>query len=74
MNSFQLYEKLFSAYGKQYWWSAGNAFEVCTGAILTQNTAWSNVEKAIENLKREKMLSCKALADSKLVKLVKPSG
>jgi len=46
-----LYERLLSRFGPRGWWPADTPFEVVVGAILTQNTAWRNVEKAIENLK-----------------------
>jgi len=52
-------------------------FEICVGAILTQNTAWTNVEKALFNLKDEKLLNAKAIKDSKIEELrvaVKPAG
>lgn len=64
-------------YGKQHWWPADSAFEVMVGAILTQNTAWQNVEKAIDNLKKENLLSVSKLTKiplTKLARLVKPSG
>lgn len=47
----ELYEKLLSLYGPQGWWPADSPFEVMVGAILTQNTRWENVEKAIAELK-----------------------
>jgi len=77
MNPLQLCKKLYANYKSQSWWPANSGFEVCVGAILTQNTAWNNVEKAVANLKKAKMLSCEKLADSKLEKiarLIKPSG
>ncbi|MGB5568393.1 MAG: endonuclease, partial [Sedimenticolaceae bacterium] len=46
-----LYDSLHDIYGAQPWWPADSAFEVAVGAVLTQNTAWSNVEKAIDRLK-----------------------
>lgn len=52
-----LYEKLYSEFGAQHWWPAESAFEVMVGAILTQNTSWNNVEKAINNLKTHRKLS-----------------
>ncbi len=52
-----IYNRLYAHFGPQHWWPAENPFEVMIGAILTQNTAWSNVEKAIANLKRKKLLS-----------------
>lgn len=45
-----LYEKLLAVYGPQRWWPARSPYEMMVGAILTQNTAWGNVEKALENL------------------------
>ncbi|HEX32780.1 MAG TPA: endonuclease III domain-containing protein, partial [Candidatus Acetothermia bacterium] len=46
-----IYNRLFSAYGEQYWWPGSDAFEIIVGAILTQQVAWKNVEKAIDALK-----------------------
>ena len=48
----KLYEMLFDHYGPQNWWPcrSGERWEIIAGAILTQNTAWTNVEKAVENL------------------------
>ena len=47
-----IFEWLYEAYGPQHWWPGDTPFEVMVGAILTQNTAWSNVEKAMASLKR----------------------
>ncbi len=41
----RVYQRLYEAYGPQYWWPADSPFEVMVGAVLTQNTAWSNVGK-----------------------------
>jgi endonuclease-3 related protein len=46
-----MYRALFEWFGPRHWWPANSAFEVCVGAILTQNTSWKNVAKAIDNLK-----------------------
>lgn len=46
-----VYKRLYRTYGPQHWWPADTPFEVITGAVLTQNTAWSNVEKALANLR-----------------------
>jgi endonuclease-3 related protein len=54
----RVYDRLYGYYGPQRWWPARTRFEVIVGAILTQNTAWTNVEKAIRNLKRAKLLTC----------------
>lgn len=73
----EMYDKLFSRFGTQRWWPGETPFEVCVGAILTQNTAWINVEKAIENLKREKLLELKKLhqtPDTRIATLIKPAG
>lgn len=51
-----LFEILLNYYGKQNWWPADTQFEVVIGAILTQNTAWKNVNKAINNLKEKRLL------------------
>ena len=72
-----IYKKLFSAFGPQSWWPGDTPFEVAVGAILTQNTNWGNVEKAINNLKKEKVLNAKAIHEmpvKKLASLIQPSG
>ena len=51
-----IYKKLYASFGPQHWWPAETPFEVMIGAILTQGTSWSNVEKAIRNLKDRKLL------------------
>ena len=56
-----IYKALHRVYGAQGWWPAKTRLEVILGAILTQNTAWTNVEKAIRVLRQEKLLSLKAL-------------
>ena len=47
----EIYDLLYERFGPQHWWPGQTTFEIVTGAILTQNTNWSNVEKAINNLK-----------------------
>jgi len=74
---FSVYRALFKAYGPQRWWPAKTRLECVLGAILTQNTAWSNVEKAIEGLRGERLLSWKALraaSPGRLRKAIRPSG
>jgi len=74
---FKLYQRLLQTYGEQLWWPAETAFEVMVGAILTQNTAWSNVEKAITNLKQSDMLSAQLIVQTpadKLAEIIRPSG
>jgi endonuclease III related protein len=71
------YELMFKAHGHQHWWPGDTPFEICVGAILTQNTAWTNVEKAITNLKRAKVLTPKimsALPVDELAELIRPAG
>ena len=72
-----VYTKLLKAFGPQKWWPAKTQFEVIVGAILTQNTNWGNVEKALNNLKREKLLSPQALKGislKKLASLIRSAG
>lgn len=71
------FESLFSAWGPQHWWPADSTFEVIVGAILTQNTAWTNVDKALTNLRRKRLLSvegirCVPLAE--LEELIRSAG
>ena len=68
---------MLDRYGPQHWWPAETRFEVTVGAILTQASAWGNVEKAIRNLKEAGALSPQAirrLPDDELARLVFPSG
>jgi endonuclease-3 related protein len=73
---FPLYKELYSLYGSQYWWPGDTPFEIMVGAILTQNTNWRNVERAIENLKEAAMMDPHALWQNRyrIAKLIKPSG
>lgn len=73
----EIYHELYSAFGPQHWWPADSQFEVMVGAILTQNTNWQNVEKAIGNLKKAGSLSSDAIAgmrSSRLAELIRPAG
>ncbi|HUV62452.1 MAG TPA: endonuclease III domain-containing protein [Sedimentisphaerales bacterium] len=73
----EIYELLYEAFGPQHWWPGETPFEVMTGAILTQNTSWTNVEKAIANLKSAGRLSPEALHRielSRLAELIRPAG
>jgi len=72
-----IYRRLFDRFGPQHWWPADGPFEVIVGAILTQSAAWSNVEKAIANLKAADVLSpakLRRLQLPKLAGLVRPCG
>lgn len=74
---YSIYQKLYRAFGPQHWWPGDTPFEISVGAILTQNTNWANVEKAIQNLKRKNALSVRALhtmPEKVLAKLIRPSG
>jgi len=73
----KIYTKLHKAFGPQHWWPGDAQIEIIVGAILTQNTNWGNVEKALNNLKAKKYLSPEALKDlptQKLASLIKPAG
>ncbi len=87
LNPGKLYEKLLSHFGKQYWWpvdrryheenSCDERLEIMIGAILTQNTAWKNVEKALNNLKKHNCLDTQSILsinDSDLKRYIQPSG
>ncbi|PCH49260.1 MAG: endonuclease III [Flavobacteriaceae bacterium] len=58
----EIYQDLLSHYGEQHWWPAESAFEMMVGAILTQNTNWNNVEKALHNLREAGVLDADVLA------------
>ena len=73
----ELYKKLRENFGYLNWWPGDTKVEIVVGAILTQNTAWKNVEKAIKNLRERKMLSLERLASAKPKELedaIRPSG
>jgi len=73
----EIYNILYSHYGPRYWWPADTPFEVIVGAILTQNTNWKNVEKAIRNLKLAGYLDIRKISKIRkdgLEELIKPSG
>ncbi len=71
------YESMAGALGPMHWWPARTPFEVVVGAILTQSTAWGNVEQAIDNLRSARMLTPSAILAvrmPRLAALVRPSG
>ncbi len=71
------YRLLFARFGHQHWWPAESPFEVCVGAILTQNTSWVNVERALDNLRAAELLDPEklyALDEARLAKLLRPAG
>jgi len=72
-----LYDALFARWGPQGWWPARTPFETVVGAILTQHTAWTNVERAIANLRRARRLTPRALwatPPAVLAELIRPAG
>lgn len=72
-----LFEVLHSHYGPQHWWPGDSVFEIMVGAVLTQNTAWTNVEHAIGNLKSHDLLFLDAIGRldrEKLAQLIRPAG
>lgn len=72
-----IFERLAGHFGPLHWWPADTAFEVAVGAVLTQNTAWTNVEKAIANLKGAEALTpeaIQALSRAELEALIRPAG
>jgi endonuclease-3 related protein len=73
----ELYQQLYEACGPQGWWPGDTPFEVAVGAILTQNTNWSNVARAIAALKGQDLLTPQALHDlpeTELARLIRPAG
>lgn len=73
----QVWERLRDTYGASGWWPAESPFEVMVGAILTQNTAWTNVEKAIAELRRMELLTPEGIAATphdRLAPLIRSSG
>jgi len=73
----EIYRTLYQAYGPRHWWPGDTPFEIMVGAILTQNTSWGNVEKAIQKLKDKGVLNAEAiqqLRKSQLVPLIRSSG
>jgi len=75
----KIYKQLLQRYGEQNWWptKTKSRFEICIGAILTQNTSWKNVEKAIENLIEADVIDPKKIASMpirRLERLIRPSG
>jgi len=73
----EAYDRLLAAFGRQHWWPGETPFEIIVGAILTQNTNWKNVEKAILNLRRNDLLTAEKLSKTHpttLARLIRPSG
>ncbi len=73
----EAYRRLFETFGPQHWWPGETPFEVIVGAVLTQNTSWRNVERAIDNLREADLLEPRTLYDvpvEELEELIQPAG
>jgi len=73
----KIYKLLFDKFGPRHWWPGEARLEIIIGAILTQNTAWTNVEKAIKNLKKARVLNIRGLSKiskKRLAELIKSTG
>lgn len=73
----QIYDLLYERFGPQGWWPGDSPFEIIVGAILTQNTNWKNVKKAINNLKDSQLLNAEGIYEcprEKLAELIRPAG
>lgn len=73
----EIFDRLFALYGPQHWWPGDTPLEIAVGAILTQNTSWTNVEKAIGNIKAGKLMDEQRLfqlPDGEMAALIRPSG
>ena len=73
----EIHTRLFDHFGPQHWWPGETPFEVMLGAVLTQNTSWRNVSRAIEALRQEGLLSFEALESlptEMLAEMIRPSG
>ena len=73
----EAYRLMRKEFGHRNWWPGDTSFEICVGAILTQNTSWKNVEHAITNLKEAKALSARkiyVLSHKRLAQLIRPTG
>jgi len=71
------YEHLLQAFGPQHWWPGDSPFEIILGAILTQNTNWKNVERALNHLREADLLSVSSLRNTsveELAELIRPAG
>ncbi len=73
----EIFSRLYEKFGPQHWWPAETVDEIVIGAVLTQNTAWKNVEKALENLRNNGLLELKKLSETNvetIKELIKPAG
>lgn len=73
----KIFNTLLETFGERHWWPGETQLEIIVGAILTQNTAWKNVEKAIENMKKKNILDIEKLHEidiNTLSQIIKPAG
>lgn len=73
----EIFEKLLSAFGQRHWWPGDSPLEIMVGAVLTQNTSWRNVERAIDNMKGKGLLDMNALhliEEDRLADVIRPAG
>jgi endonuclease-3 related protein len=73
----EMYERLYAHFGPCHWWPGDSALEIAVGAVLTQNTSWKNVARAMANLKAANVLeldALRALKPKKLAELIRPAG
>ena len=73
----EIYDRLFAALGPSHWWPGDSSLEIMLGAVLTQNTAWTNVEKAIQQIKQAGGLSIRLLGEvdeERLAAWIRPAG
>src|SRR6202140_708107 len=71
------YHAVFFAWGRQHWWPAQSRLEMIVGEYLTQNTSWTNVEKALRNLRTARLLTISGIRRTpqpELEKLIRPAG
>jgi endonuclease-3 related protein len=77
VNMLEVYERLLAKFGPQHWWPGDSPFEIMVGAILVQNTAWKNVERAITDLREAGVMephALYALPAEELAELIRPAG
>ena len=73
----QVYQRLLNSFGPQHWWPGESQFEIVVGAVLVQNTAWRNVERAIDNLRDAGVMEPRqlyAVPEQELAELIRPAG
>ena len=73
----EVYRRLYEEFGPQHWWPGQSPLEIIVGAILTQNTSWTNVEKAIHALREAGLMNAQSLyevSESELAEWIRPAG